>query len=158
TPVLISGNGTHTLKFQSQDSSGNWEHVKSQSVTIDTTKPVTQCTLDGPAGANGVFLGDVHATLAAADPDDTIAATHYRLDGSDWQPYSTPVLISGSGAHTLEFQSQDSSGNWENVRSQSVQIDPAGPVVNLTLSPGSLRGCSGRLNEHLFPVIVSGSA
>jgi hypothetical protein len=158
SPVLISGNGMHTLAFQSQDNSGNWEDAQSVSVHIDTTSPVTQCTLDGPAGTNGIFLGDVHAMLTAADADDTVAATRCRVDDGDWQPYSTLVLISGSGAHTLQFQSQDSSGNWESVRSQSVTIDAAGPVVSLDLSPGVCRGCSGKLNQHLFPVTVNGSA
>src|SRR5439155_21185910 len=77
TPVLISGNGTHTLLYQSLDSGGLWEDVKSQSVQIDTTSPTTYCALDGPAGTNGVFLGDVHATLTTFDPDDTVAATRY---------------------------------------------------------------------------------
>src|SRR4051794_11969751 len=95
--------------------------------------PVTQCALDGPAGPNGVFLGDVHATLAATDADDTVAATRYRLDGSDWQPYSAPVLISGNGPHTLLFQSLDSRGLWEDVKSQSVMIDTTSPVTYCAL-------------------------
>jgi hypothetical protein len=156
-PVLISGSGTHKLEFQSQDSSGNWEDIQSVSVSIDTTSPVTQCTLAGPAGANGWYLGDVHATLTATDPDDSVAATRYGLDGSGWQPYSTPVLISGNGTHTLQFQSEDSSGNWESVQSVSVKIDSGPPVVNLTLSRYTLRGESGRLNGHLVPVAVNGS-
>src|SRR5262249_56789590 len=97
TPVLISGNGTHKLEFQSLDSSGNWENVQSQSVTIDTTKPVTQCTLDGPAGANGVLLGEGHATLAAADPDDTEPLPRYRLDARRWRRCVKPRVSARRG-------------------------------------------------------------
>jgi Big-like domain-containing protein len=167
SPVSITGNGPHTLQFQSQDSDGNWEAVKSQSLKIDTTRPATQCVLSGPAGANGWYTGPVQATLTASDPDDAVAATRCRTDGGAWQPYTAPVTISGDGTHTLEYQSQDSSGNWEGVQSENVKIDTTPPSVQLSPSPSILMARHDYVQEKrghksdprdMVPVVVSGAA
>jgi len=153
-PVVVTGQGTHTLEYQSVDNAGAWENVQSQSVQIDTTPPTTVCTLAGSEGANGWYLGDVTATLTAQDPDDTVAATHWRVDGGDWQPYSTPLVVSGEGKHTLEYQSLDNSGHWEDVQSQTVRIDITPPVLNLRLSQPVLWPPKGQM----VPEVVIGSS
>jgi hypothetical protein len=134
TPVVITGNGKHTLEYQSIDNSGAWEDVQSASVNIDTTPPTTQCALAGPAGDNGWYLGNVTATLTAQDPDDTVVATQYRVDGGTWQPFSAPVVITGEGKHTLEYQSVDNAGVWEDVQAASVKIDTTPPTTQCALA------------------------
>jgi hypothetical protein len=130
--------------------------------------PVTQCALSGPVGANGWFVGDVQATLTATDADDTVVATRCTLDSPDnWQPYAAPVIISGNGTHTLQFQSLDSSSAWEDVKSESVKIDTTRPSVVLNLSCSYLvadrddKEKSGKKRkdaDDTAPVVVSGSA
>jgi hypothetical protein len=116
--------------------------------------PTTQCALAGPAGANGWYLGDVTATLTAQDADGTVASTQYRVDGGAWQPYSMPVVVTGEGKHTLEYQSVDNAGAWENVQSDSLKIDTTPPVVDLHLSQTFLWPPNGKM----LPVVVAGSA
>jgi hypothetical protein len=116
--------------------------------------PVTRCALSGPSGANGWFIGDVQATLTATDADGTVASTRYRLDGGAWQPYTTPVVVTGDGTHTIEFQSSDNEGAWEEVKTENLQIDATRPVVQLELSNWLLYPP----NHKLIPVTVNGSA
>jgi hypothetical protein len=116
--------------------------------------PVTECALSGPAGANGWFTGDVQATLTATDADDQVVSTQCSLDGGTWQPYSAPVLVTGDGPHTLQYKSVDSSGLWENVKSDTINIDTTKPVVQLELS----RHILWPPNGEMMPVVVSGTA
>jgi hypothetical protein len=115
--------------------------------------PVTECALDGRAGANGWFLGDVRDTLTARDPDGTVAATRCRVDGGEWQPYSEPVVVTGEGTHAFEYQSLDEDGAWEDVQAESVKIDTAPPAVDLRLSRLLLWPPNGKM----LPVVVNGS-
>jgi hypothetical protein len=116
--------------------------------------PTTQCVLSGPTGANAWYVGEVTATLTATDPDDTVVATQCRLDGGSWEQYSGPVVVSGDGPHTLEYQSLDSNGLWEDIKSESFKIDSTKPAVQLQLSRHFLWPPHG----EMVPVVVSGSA
>lgn len=107
--------------------------------------PVTHCTLDGPTGANGWYLGDVQATLTAEDPDGSVVATRCRVDGGDWEPYSAPVLVSGEGSHRLEYQSLDNEGAWEAAQTETVKIDLTPPSIDLSVSPSLLRPSEHRM-------------
>ena len=43
-PIVVTGDGVHTVRFRSTDEAGNVEETKSVEVRIDTTAPVTTAT------------------------------------------------------------------------------------------------------------------
>ena len=88
-------------------------------VRIDATAPVTQLTHERTA---------TQATLrfTATDPTSGVAQTRYRIDGGVWQVLGTsPVVVTGTGQHTVEYTSTDRAGNHEVTRKTTITV--AGP-------------------------------
>ena len=77
-------------------------------VKIDATAPVTQLTEERTA---------TQATLRfpATDATSGVAQTLYRIDGGVWQVLGRPgpVVVTGTGQHTVEYTSTDKAGNHE---------------------------------------------
>ena len=93
TSVAVSGEGVHTLGYRSIDAAGNTEAVKTATVRIDATAPVT--TDDAPAGWSNTT---VTVTLSAGDSGGSgVATTEYRLDGAVAFTPGTSVAVSGHG-------------------------------------------------------------
>jgi hypothetical protein len=111
--IAISGDGTHTLTFQSQDPGGATETLETLTVKIDATPPVTTAKLAGSLGTGGVYVGAVTVTLTATDAISGIASTSYSLDGTPAQTYSGPFTVTSPGTHTLSFFSTNKAGDVE---------------------------------------------
>jgi hypothetical protein len=122
--------------------------------TRENVPPVTHCSVEGTAGEAGWHLGDVHVALTAEDADGSVASTLCQLDEGAWEPYSTPILVTGEGPHTLKYYSVDNEGAKEEVKAETFKIDAGGPVVQLRLSRWFLWPCNGKK----LPVKVLGSA
>jgi fibronectin type 3 domain-containing protein len=132
----VSGDGSHTVKYWTVDAAGNVEAAHTQTISIDTSVPVTTATLSGPTGSNGWYKGSVNVTLSATEPDGSseIQTTWYTLDNAT-STYSAPFTISGDGTHALSYRSQDTAGNLENWSApQSVNIDSTAPVSTASVS------------------------
>lgn len=120
-PVLMSGEGTHTVEFWSVDASWNVEATNTAAVLIDDTAPVT---VDD---AVAVYSGSATVELSASDALSGVAGTWWRLDGgatSKGHEVKTEVL----GSHTLEYWSVDRAGNTEATRTVNFAVVP-GPTV-----------------------------
>ncbi|GAA1002663.1 hypothetical protein Aple_001190 [Acrocarpospora pleiomorpha] len=149
-PVVITGDGPHTLAYRSTDKAGNVEAAKTLAVKVDATAPVT--TAETPAG-NGVQV-----VLAATDATSGVAGTEYSLDGGAWTPYTETVTISGEGEHELRYRSTDKAGNVEEIKAVTVKIeDSVAPTVLVTgVADGTQYGDSLDL-EIAWEAIDSGS-
>jgi hypothetical protein len=93
----------------------------------DTSPPITASFIIGFYGDSGWYLSEVNFTLIAYDNIAGVNSTFYRIDGADWTEYSTTILISGDGAHTLEYYSTDNASNSEGVRTRNIWIDTEAP-------------------------------
>ena len=100
---------------------------------VDNTPPVTVHSTDPaqPNGANGWFVTDVGLSFAATDAFG-LAKTEYRINGGDWQQYTTPLTFS-DGVHIVEYRSVDAAGNVEDIRWTELKIDTSAP--ELTVQP-----------------------
>ncbi len=93
----------------------------------DTTAPTSAATAAG--------TGPVTVTVTGADETggSGLDKLEYRLDGGAWTPYTTPVVVTAVGAHTLEHRATDKAGNVGTVGSVSFTIAaepaPGTPVV-----------------------------
>ena len=110
---------------------------------VDIIPPFTSCTLNGTAGDNGWYVGNVTVTLAAADNDSGVNRTLYRIDNGSWITYNGSFEISSDGAHTVEYYSVDTVGNKEKAKINQVNIDKTSPSVECYLQPSSPDGNNG---------------
>ncbi len=133
-PITFTGDGTFALAYWSRDNAGNVETEKAATVKIDATAPVSTLTLDGPDGPDDWFEGDVTVTLDATDATSGVSRIEYRLDGSAYRTYATPLAIVGEGTHTVEYRARDVAGNVEAARVENVKIDANPPVTTSALA------------------------
>jgi len=135
TQVAVAGDGLHTIAYRSTDALGNVEAIKSCTVRIDATAPLT--TDDAPSTWSKT---PVTVRLAATDAYSGVAATEYKLDAGAWTS-GTQVAVSGEGLHTLAYRSTDAAGNVEAVKDRTVRIDTRRPT---TRAPKSARVRKGK--------------
>jgi hypothetical protein len=101
-------------------------------VFTDTFPPVTTCSLSGTM-QGGVYITDVTATLTATDDYSGVAFTMYKIDSGAFTTYTTPFVVTGSGAHTITFYSQDNAGNKEADKTSTFTIQYP---INITITGG----------------------
>ncbi len=128
TPFVISGEGTTTIGYRSQDSHGNLETSKTAAVRIDLSAPVTTLVRPGAtyaAGAGGCL------SLVASDALSGVATTSWRLGASGGFKSGTAVPVPAAvGTYTIQYFSVDAVGNAEAVQSsQFAVISDALPPV-----------------------------
>ena len=132
-PVAVSSEGTTKVTYWSVDKSSpaNTETVKTTTVLIDKTAPVTS------SDAVASYVGTATITLSAADPLSGVRETQYSLDGGAQSP-GTRLVVTMPGSHTLTFASTDNAGNVESVRAVTFNVtavpgDTDAPVTNIIL-------------------------
>jgi hypothetical protein len=54
--------------------------------------------------------------------------TYYKINAGNWQTYTTPFALSGSGEMTIDYTSVDFNDNWEVMKSASFYVDDQPPV------------------------------
>ena len=123
TGVVMSANGT--VYFRGIDAAGNMSEVTSCAVTnIDKVAPVKPT-----ASADITKATNQNVTVSATFSNDT-STRQYRLDNSNWQAYTTGVVMSANG--TVYFRGIDAAGNVSDVTSYAVSnIDKVAPVITL---------------------------
>lgn len=130
--VTVRGDGQHTLTYFSRDAAdGTLEAPHTRQVSIDTTPPTTNETLDGVRGTNGWFHSPVTVTLEPGDATSGVAETVHRVDGGAFEA-GTSFTVTGDAAHSIAFRSTDVAGNTETTTTAPVRIDQVPPSVNLT--------------------------
>ena len=130
-PFAVTGDGAHTVTFNSADAAGNTETAHTLALTISTTPPTTTAALSGTLGNGGWYKSAVKVTLTASDLNGAayVSNTSYTVDGGSRHTYSAPLTVSGDGTHTITFWSVDKARNTEAANSQTVKIDATAPAV-----------------------------
>ncbi len=138
----VSGDGSHSVGYNSTDNAGNVEATKTLSFRIDTAAPSSSASLAGTL-VNGSYVGAVNVTLTASDVTSGVASTTYRVDGGAWTPYASTFTVSSAGAHTVQFASTDNAGNVESTRSVVFTIATSADVPVTTLELAGTLGLHG---------------
>ncbi len=110
---------------------GQYDYTISYEPTAsDTEPPVTNILFTGAFQQNGDTTYLLPETLMSFMADDAgPVSTYYRLDGQvDYLP-AYPFTISESGQHTVEYYSQDASGNQETPKTATVFVSGDDPAV-----------------------------
>ena len=113
-PFPSVGDGTYYWRLRVADSFGVWSPFTTpRTVSVDTLSPSASATFGAPLGIveRRTWIADgTQVTITATDSGSGVARILYELDGTQAQ-YSSPVIISGHGAHVLEYWAEDIAGN-----------------------------------------------
>lgn len=80
-------------------------------------------------------------SLAAADTLSGVASVEYRLDGSDWTPYSDdvsfgrPLVVGTVGTHTASIRATDLAGNVAELDDQPFEVVDSTPSPSPSPTP-----------------------
>ncbi|MCE7004198.1 hypothetical protein LWC34_15335 [Kibdelosporangium philippinense] len=128
TPVEVTAVGAHTLSYRATDNAGNVAAEKSVNFTVagppDTTPPTVNAAVAGDKDPNGNYIGKATVTITATDASG-IKSTEYKLDSGNWTAYTTPVEVTGAGAHTVAYRATDNANN----------VSPEGTAIFTIITP-----------------------
>lgn len=97
--------------------------------------PITTTSLLGKKGNNDWYIEDVTADLKAAESSYVtgIKSTQYSFDKINWQPYSSPLVISTEKDNIeLFYRSQNLNDIFEPIKRATFKIDKTAPAVIIT--------------------------
>jgi len=124
---IVSGDGSHTVRYYSVDAAGNTEITSSLVVKIDHDAPVL--TITSPI--SWALVGNSVLTWSASDISG-IVLTEVSTDGSNWTIVygMTLALPLGDGPHTAYVRATDAAG-WVSVASVYFILDSTEPSLIL---------------------------
>nr|WP_052477744.1 hypothetical protein [Kibdelosporangium sp. MJ126-NF4]CEL13645.1 putative secreted glycosyl hydrolase [Kibdelosporangium sp. MJ126-NF4]CTQ99331.1 putative glycosyl hydrolase [Kibdelosporangium sp. MJ126-NF4] len=144
TPVVVNTAGMHMLSYRATDNANNvssegMAHFTVVVVQPDTTPPTVNAAVTGDKDAQGNYLNKATVTLTATDTQSGVKSTEYKLDSGAWTAYTTPVVVSTAGAHTVTYRATDNANNVspEGTANFTVvvsQPDTTPPTVNAAVT------------------------
>lgn len=137
-PGTLTG-GVHAIHVRADDKIGR-ESQKDWTFVFDFAVPVTNIQLPQ---TNVVIDGTTYAdttegiVLSGSDPVENgdssgISYTNYSVDGGPWLSYSSSLIITEEGPHTIAYFSSDNAGNIENTNSMDIVVDNLPPQIMIS--------------------------
>jgi len=152
----IDDNGAHTVKYYATDHAGNRETERTWAVSIDRSAPLT---LSQPQINESMwYTQPLTVELDSTDATTGVVATHYRVNGGPFVPYTGPFTINAQGVNRLEYFAEDAAGNRESLRRVDVRMDSVNPTLEVTAPLESYLYLMGRplLPLDRFAIIIGG--
>jgi hypothetical protein len=152
-PLALGADGVFGIDYRATDSSGNVSAVKSATVRIDGTAPVSKSAVKTAART---------VTLTAADSASGVAKIEYSSDGgTTWLAYSGPVTVA-KGAVTVKYRAVDVAGNVEDTNTVVVTgaLAPSTTKAALVVSKlpyGKAATVSVKVTGGISGVVPSGT-
>jgi alpha-tubulin suppressor-like RCC1 family protein len=138
-PTVLTGEGTLSASATAVDRAGHTATALVSGVRIDRTAPVTTASAPAPT-TSGWYTDGVAVTLTAADALSGVVSTLWSLDGSEPAVYTSPVAVTGDGAHELRYWSTDLAGNVEETGTFGLLVDKTDPTITAIASPTPAAG------------------
>jgi hypothetical protein len=92
-----------------------YRNIRLKSGAVDVTSPTVSAAVDG--------TGPATVTLTGVDESPGAVSVEYRLDGGAWTAYTTPVVVTEPGEHTVEYRATDTAGNVSAVGSKTFTVN-----------------------------------
>jgi hypothetical protein len=126
----VSGEGTHTVLYYSDDLGGNDEPVRTVLVMIDTVAPTAEAYANGTLGDNAWFTSAATVTFEAEDETSGVSHIMYSIDDGDWEALDGMTLVvDDDGAHVLEYYAVDVAGLEGETTTLGFMVDLSVPVT-----------------------------
>lgn len=157
-PFTIDARKNQEIQYRSTDNLGNQEIIKSVSVKIDNTPPVTEIKAPsiGTLGANNIITvrDTSFFALSATDNQSGVALSEYRVDDGEWIPYE-PFTVQEGGKHTIQFRSTDKAGNTGKPGVLTVFVDTFPPVSHITVNDNAVESGGSLSSASAVKVAIS---
>ncbi|TBR19407.1 hypothetical protein EPO15_14270 [bacterium] len=138
--------GAHLFAYQSQDRVANLEVLRSTTVYVDASAPLTSFTIGAPhyddAGGVRYITPTTPVTFAATDPalpggaaGSGVARIEVSIDGAAFTAYSSSLTFA-EGRHTVEFRALDRVGNVETAQTLALRSDATSPETSISAQGG----------------------
>ncbi|MEV8146805.1 hypothetical protein AB0O52_01500 [Arthrobacter sp. NPDC080073] len=101
------------------------------SSVVDEVAPTVRLNTAPVTPGSGWHTGAVTVSVTADDNDSRTPSIQTRLDGGEWQPYTSEILIAADGVHILEARAIDKAGNTSEIARARVAIDMTAPVTTV---------------------------
>ena len=131
-PSTTLNEGVYSIDVQAQDYAGNISNT-STIISVDTTTPSIDLSLNGARGKNGWHTSNIHVSASANDATSGVGMLEIAFDGSAYADYNAPIIFS-DGKHTIQFKATDNAGNETETLTQEYFIDTIAPAVALPAS------------------------
>ncbi len=126
-PFLVSVQGISTYEYVSWDDAPSEEAVRTFTLRIDSSPPVSFAPLGIPKGWS---RKPVTVRLRAADALSGVARIEWRPVGAaSWIPYAAPFAIAAQGVTTIEYRAVDNVGLEETPQKRTISIDATPPAT-----------------------------
>src|SRR5213594_2173617 len=152
-PVIISGEGSHSIDYYATDHAGNNESTRTATFHIDTVSPVTTAQVSGTLAGDGSYVSSATVTLTATDATSGVLSERYRVDGGSWRTYSAAFTVGGNGTYMLDYFATDVAGTAETVRGLSIRI--TGDFHSIPVSTLTSSGMAGANGWYVSSVTVT---
>ncbi len=160
--IPISTDGNHRIDYNSTDSIGNIESIRTGWAALDKSMPSTSDDLNEEWQNQNISI-----TLSCSDTASGCSLTQYRLDSNSgssatmgsWQNYSTAIELTSDGNWAIDYNSRDAAGWHETTNRVYALLDKTSPTIShnapsdwvnsdqsVTLSPND--ATSGILNTY----------
>lgn len=144
TPLIIQGDGAHTVDYYATDFAGNVGITHSVSFHIDTVPPATASQVSGTIAGDGSYVSPVQIAFSSSDTTSGVYSIEYRLDGGAWWTYAQPFPLAGNGTHLLEYHANDVAGNSEAMHQRTIRITGSTHVPPISVfSAAGTAGANG---------------
>lgn len=101
---------------------------------VDLDAPISTMSTLGLAGNHGWYRSDVQVTLAAEDNPlscgTDVDQIEYGFDGTLWNTYAAPFMVTSEGLTTVHHRATDQAGNIEAANSDLLKIDKTPPLIS----------------------------
>ncbi|MBP7216796.1 MAG: hypothetical protein KBA46_05880 [Candidatus Omnitrophica bacterium] len=143
--VLPAGDWTHVVYVQFKDVAGNWSSTFSDSIILDSSKPIGSVKINN--GASTTNSQTVTLSMSITDSGSGMGSgAQMRFsnnNGASWsaaEPFATSKtwqLSAGEGTKTVYSQFKDVAGNWslsiiDSIVYTTVVVDTQPPVITHT--------------------------
>jgi len=154
TPIVLGGEGTHTVDVRATDLLGNLEPMSTTAMIVDDTPPFPTLSVGTPqyAGARLFVKSSTPLMVLASDAGAVpvgLAVVQYRIDGGPWTPFASPfVLPPVDGTHRVGYAAGDRLGNAAGSIADLV-VDDAPPETTIAPLAGPYA------EDTLFTLVAS---
>ncbi|MEK7384154.1 MAG: hypothetical protein AAB262_12825, partial [Elusimicrobiota bacterium] len=137
--------GVRRVDFQSEDNLGNLELLRSATIFVDATAPLTALAIGAPQfiSSSTVYVSTATPfSLASHDPTvagvaSGVSGISFRLDAAAFGPYLSVFTIPApDGLRSVAWFAADNVGNAEAVKTASVTLDATAPRSSLAVVGG----------------------
>ncbi|MBI4397198.1 MAG: hypothetical protein HY548_08890, partial [Elusimicrobia bacterium] len=159
--------GVRPLDFFSADRVDNREPLRTATLLVDASTPVTTAEIGEPRyfiEGEPVFIGpNTPITITAQDPDGSgaasgVATIYYRVVASTDTPFvpltAAGITLSGfQGLQSIEFFSIDRVGHEEAIQRITVQVDSQAPSAQLVSPNPQSLGVGRVFDQTDLPIL-----